>query len=223
MGKRPVTGLLGLAWAGIALVMATGCWRCTKCTRPPKDPAISREGARVPDPPPNMIGKKPTGGADFEKVKGPDIQTVKGSDTGGNPVKPAVHTEGPGPGSTSKKPDTPGEVLPKIGENTSNKTSSGESPLSRPPVSHRRTFSSPDPAPRPLPTGMDGKTLPPIGSEGVTGMGRGLVPPAPPAPPAGGPALPTTTTGGSAGGVPSVPPLGGDPLPPLPGSGPGGK
>jgi hypothetical protein len=91
MGKKPVFGLLGLIWAGVAL---TGCGQCCRnCndnkfnSKPVFGSRTTAAGSTAPTTP-NMIGDgRPTGSAPIQPARGPDTGVTGYS---GGTVQPAV-------------------------------------------------------------------------------------------------------------------------------------
>ncbi len=239
MGKRPIIGLLGVAWVGIALAFATGCGECCRNNTRPKDkynpsPAWGKD--TLPRTPP-MIGeaKKDSGKpGDFNGSRSGDFTTAGGTGTPGGGVVTADKGFGAPTGvETNKGPAAGGPVtgggfdtLPPGGGlpgGTPVSSGAGAPSLPPPPRTGSMTFGNGPPrAGTPglrddtVPgTGPGGQALPPIGATPPAGTSHRDT--APPSPPAGGvtgtPAPPPLPTGGT---FPSSPP----PQPPAATTGP---
>jgi hypothetical protein len=98
MGNRPIFGLLGAAWVGIALA-AAGCGECCRNTRPRdkfgSGPAFGK--GTLPNTPP-MIGdakKDQPKAQDFPGGKGADVTPASAKGPGGSGVVTADHKLAP--------------------------------------------------------------------------------------------------------------------------------
>jgi len=247
MGKRPIIGMLGLAWVGIALAAVTGCGECCRNTRPNDKPAgVWGKGTPAHTPPP-MIGdaKAPPKG-DFAGAKPAEIVPVGGTAPAGGGVVPADRgfPSGGSPGVVEANrlptPATPvngpfGEVRRETmppAQPVNDRFNMPAPPMGRPAPA---TFSGGAPGlpvRNELPAGDRAVTLPPLDKNtgaptlspaGTGRLGDATPPPSGPAgsgtwlPPAGSTPPPA---GVAPGGATSPPPaLGGSPMAGPPGIG----